>query len=75
MGKCERKRPTERGGHKGRTIIKWMLKKYDALIWTGFIRLWIEGCYQQGDEHQVYIKFGDFVDLSKDSYILKKLSA
>jgi hypothetical protein len=36
VGKSEGKRPFEKVGVDGRTILKWILKEDGVKIWTGF---------------------------------------
>jgi hypothetical protein len=38
VGKLEGKRPLEKRRH-GRIILKWLLEKWDGVVWTTEIRL------------------------------------
>jgi hypothetical protein len=58
-------KPKARHRHGGGIILKWILKKYDGMSWTG--HTWfgigqVAGCCERGNEPSGSIKCGEFLD-------------
>jgi hypothetical protein len=48
----------------GTMTLRLIIRKYGVTIWTGFIwlRIWISGSCEHGNDSSVFIKGGEFVD-------------
>jgi hypothetical protein len=60
VGKPEKKRPLGRLNTGGWVILKWILERYDGVVWTGLIWLRIgtsEGSCEHGNEPLGFTKF------------------
>jgi hypothetical protein len=56
-----------------RKILKWILKKWDLSVWTGFmkVRVGTSGWLEHNNEFLCSIEGGEFLDFLSDLYLLK----
>jgi hypothetical protein len=69
------KRPLGRHRHRWGTILKWMLKKQEGILWTGF--MWLNICLWQDFSEYAYYPLGSmksakFLDYMSSYYLIEK---
>jgi hypothetical protein len=74
MRKPEEMRPQGRYRHKWRILLKWLLEKYDGVLWSEltWLRMGpVEGFCEHCNEHLGFVKC-EILDCLNDCWLLKK---